>query len=452
MLSPSPKYPTRHVLHTRVAMVLVMAGLAVATPHAAAQGMPPGLTAVGAEREGTRDGLVPAFGTSAASGKADSLLFEIDATNVERYASLLSPGQRLLIQRVPGYTMRVYPAERSCSFPAQVLKRTEAERGRARVRAEDNAVVAVPPQAIPFPTPRNGAEVMWNHRLRYLGQGLEWTYATVVPPKSGDRMGEPMVTHEQVLWPLALPDAKRTAATQGADAYFINTTEAPAALAGDAVLAHSFIDKPADLWLYFSSQRRLRRAPTYGYDAPILNLSNLMTVDAFAMFSGPLDRYDFKLLGKAVMLVPYHWEALADPKRPLADRALPRFLNRELARYEHHRVWVVEARVKPDMRHQFPRRVFYVDEDTWGVVVQDLFDAQDQVQRVMESGPVRLPQLSEGEAFCGWHTYVSHDLAAGRYVADRLPVGKVPDWRAGREGRIAAVNFEPDALRRRADR
>ncbi len=416
------------------------------------------LTPVGAERSASADALIPPWTGGEISppvgwrpGQArvnpwahEPMLFSINSANVDQYATRLSPGQAQLLHSLKGYRMDVFPSKRSCGYPDQFYQRTKAATGVAKLGSDGWTLMDGYAAAVPFPIPRSGAEVIWNHKLRYQGQGLSWSYYTVVPPKNGG-IGEPMSSDELILLPMADPKTGDLKGAKGVEALFVNVATAPAQVAGDAVLAHAFVDKPNDIWLYFAGQRRVRRAPTYGHDAPILNLENLMNVDAFLMFNGPMDRYDFKLLGKREMIVPYNWIALANPADKLTDVVQPSYLNRDLARYEHHRVWVVEATVKPGLRHVFPKRTFFVDEDTWGIVVEDLYDAQGKLQRVMESGPFVAHEIGS----CVWQATVSHDLVAGRYVADRLPMGKTPsDWAAGRDGRVKASSFEPDALRR----
>lgn len=416
------------------------------------------LTPVGAEKQASADALIPAWtGGDTAPPKGwkpsqprvnpwagEAALFSVSAANLAQYASRLSPGQQELVRTLKGYRMDVFPAKRSCGYPEMVYQRTRTAQGTARLGADGVSLVDAQTAAVPFPEPKSGAEIIWNHKLRYQGQGLSWAYATAVPPKNGG-IGEPLLSDELILWPMADPKNKDVKGAGMVDTFFMTTTTAPAQIAGDAVLAYSFVDKPNDIWLYFAGQRHVRRAPTYGYDAPILNIENLMTVDSFLMYNGPMDRYDFKLVGKREMIVPYNWIALANPADKLSDVVLPSYLNRDLTRYEHHRVWVVEATVKPGQRHVFPKRTFYIDEDTWGIVVHDMYDAQGKLQRVMESGPFVAHEIGS----CVWQATVSHDVVAGRYVADRLPAGKTAsDWAAGRDGRVKASQFEPDSLRR----
>lgn len=443
---------TRFRAAIRLSLVVQCAALLCATASAA------DLTPIGAEKSASADTLIPAWnGGDTAPPKgwkpgqprvnpwmAEAALFSINSANLTQYASRLSPGQQELVRSLKGYRMDVFPSKRSCGYPDMVYQRTTAAQGSAKLSPDGGSLLDAQAAAVPFPAPKNGAEIIWNHKLRYQGQGLSWSYATAVPPKNGG-IGEPLLSDEQILWPMADPKTKDIKGANMVDTLFMTTTTAPAQVAGDAVLAYSFVDKPNDIWLYFAGQRRVRRAPTYGYDAPILNIENLMTVDSFLMYNGPMDRYDFKLAGKREMIVPYNWIALANPAEKLPDVVQPAYLNRDMTRYEHHRVWVVEATVKPGQRHVFPRRTFYVDEDTWGILVEDMYDAQGKLQRVMESGPFVAHEIGS----CVWQATVSHDVVAGRYIADRLPAGKsASDWAAGRDGRVKASQFEPDALRR----
>lgn len=416
------------------------------------------LTPVGAEKSASADALIPAWtggeitapkgwkvGQSRINPWAgEAALFSINGANLAQYATRLSPGQQELVRTLKGYRMDVFPAKRSCGYPEAYYQRTAAAAGSAKLSADGGSLMDARAAVVPFPAPKNGAEVIWNHKLRYQGQGLSWSYATAVPPKNGG-IGEPLLSDELILWPMADPKSKDIKGANMIDTFLMTTTTAPAQIAGDATLAYSYVDRPNDIWLYFAGQRRVRRAPTYGYDAPILNIENLMTVDSFLMYNGPMDRYDFKLVGKQEMIVPYNWIALANPAEKLSDVVQSAYLNRDLTRYEHHRVWVVEATVKPGQRHVFPRRTFYVDEDTWGVLVEDMYDAQGKLQRVMETGPFVAHEIGS----CVWQATVSHDVVAGRYIADRLPVGKTAsDWAAGRDGRVKTSQFEPDAMRR----
>ena len=66
------------------------------------------------------------------------------------------------------------------------------------------------------------------------------------------------------------------------------------------------------------------------------------------------------------------------------DIIQPGHMNPDYLRYEKHRVWVVDATLKPDARHIYKRRTFYLDEDSWQILVEDAYDNRDQLWRVSE--------------------------------------------------------------------
>ena len=50
-------------------------------------------------------------------------------------------------------------------------------------------------------------------------------------------------------------------------------------------------------------------------------------------------------------------------------------------RWELHRVWVVEATLKPGKRHIYSKRVFFLDEDSWMALASDQYDAHGKLYR-----------------------------------------------------------------------
>ena len=86
-------------------------------------------------------------------------------------------------------------------------------------------------------------------------------------------------------------------------------TLAPAPLTGRGTLVLEPIDQtrdPRKVWLYAPALRQLVLQANYGYDLPAPNTDALRTVDQYELFSGPTDRYDWTLLGKREMYVPYN--------------------------------------------------------------------------------------------------------------------------------------------------
>ncbi|MBE0701934.1 MAG: DUF1329 domain-containing protein, partial [Afipia sp.] len=346
-----------------------------------------------------------------------------------------------------GYRMDVYPTRRSCGYADTVYQRS-AQNARTARLAEggwqlENAVGG----GVLFPIPKNGAEAVWNHKLRYMGEGRIEHYSTLFSSRSGDF--SQLAQNQWVIFPLHDAATKHFEDVKRSEAKILNEVVSPAARAGEMILVHWYMDRGSDAWLYFPGQRRVRRAPSFAYDNPVPGYENLETVDQYPMYAGAMDRYDWKLVGKKELYIPYNNWKLIDKSRKYKDIYQPDYVNRDLMRYELHRVWVVEATLKDGMRHIFPRRVMFIDEDSWALILTDLYDAQGKVWRVQESSVWVAPEIPA----CVSQEFVGYDLNVGRYIAETATQEHPPtDWLAGREGRINPNMFSPDELRRRGER
>src|SRR5207249_8647235 len=137
-------------------------------------------------------------------------------------------------------------------------------------------------------------------------------------------------------------------------------------------------------WTYNPGTRRVVRAPNIAYDTPGSGSDGLRTIDDYLGFNGSPDRYDWKLLGKQEKIISYNNFRLSDKSLKYADIIQPGHMNPDLVRYELHRVWVLEATLKPGMRHIYAKRVFYVDEDSWSVAHADQYDGRGELWRVRD--------------------------------------------------------------------
>jgi hypothetical protein len=417
------------------------------------------LTPVGAEKAGNKDGSIPEWKGGLPKGKhklgdarvdpfaADKPLFSIDATNVEKYKDKLSAGQIELIKTRKGYRMDVYPTQRSCGYPDSVYSQTKANAIQAKLSSDglDNLAQAVG-GGFPFAIPKNGAEAVWNHKLRWQGEGRIEHYQTNFINPDGSFYG--LAQDQWIMTPFASPKIKSPEDTADVQMKLLNVATAPASRTGEIILAHYFLKKSNDAWMYFPGQRRVRRLPAFEYDNPIPGYENLETADQYPMFAGSLDRYDWKLVGKQEMYVPYNSFKLV-AKRPVKEVYDGVGPKRDLMRYELHRVWKVEATVKQGMRHMFAKRTFYIDEDTWMILNADQYDAQGKLWRVMEASLYPAVELGA----CVSQEFQSWDLTVNRYMAENATQeAKATDWLAGAEGRIDPKRFESDELRRVGDR
>lgn len=448
-----------HIAAAMVAAFAAAGALAAATDQEVAR-LGKDLTPVGAVRAGNKEGTIPEWkggDLKAPAGwkvgqkrpdpyAADRKLFSIDASNVDKYADKLSPGQVAVVKALKGYRMDVYPTRRTCGFPDFVYERTRTNAKEAKLAANGWGLEKAIGAAILFPIPKTGAEAIFNHKVRYMGEGRIEYYSSIF---SNVRDFTPLAQDQWTIVPIHDPKSKGAEDVKGVEMKLLNEVVSPPARTGELILAHWFFNKTSDAWLYFPGQRRVRRAPSFAYDNPIPGYENLETVDQYPMFAGAMDRYNWKLVGKQEMYIPYNSYGLIDKSRKYKDIYGHEYVNRDLMRYELHRVWKVEATLKEGMRHLFAKRVFFLDEDSWAMMVADLYDAQDKIWRVQESSIYPAWEIPA----CVGQEFVSYDLNIGRYIAENATQERPEtDWLAGREGRIDGKKFNPDELRRHGER
>ena len=111
--------------------------------------------------------------------------------------------------------------------------------------------------------------------------------------------------------------------------------------------------------------------------------------------------------------MPYNSYRLSDPKYKYSDILKPGHINEDLSRWELHRVWVVDATLKPGTSHVYARRTFYIDEDSWAILLIDKYDARGELWRTAElhnQNWYNVPMFYAG-------VEVHNDLQSGRYIA-----------------------------------
>ena len=105
----------------------------------------------------------------------------------------------------------------------------------------------------------------------------------------------------------------------------------------------------------------------------------------------------------------------------------------------------MEATLKPGTSHQYTKRNFYIDEDSWMVVLTDKYDARGQLWRTSEQHninyadlPMQAPSLE-----------VHYDLQSGRYLAMGLRNDEKTVYTPIKR---SDADFSPNGLRRAGTR
>lgn len=421
------------------------AGAAVTARQAEALGTT--LTALGAEKAGSADGRIPAYTgglptTAAGAGAADAPLADPFATekplrvltgsDLGGAESELTAGTLALLRSHPTFCVDVYPTHRTMANPQWLLANTRRNATDARL-VDDGLTLENALPGIPFPVPRDGNEVMWNHRLHYMGRAMEFKYDSWLVNSSGDKS---LTTTAQSAWDFPIFEQKRTRPLQPDDALFRWKLEyfAPQRRAGEGLLLIDSVDPlkdPRKVWSYVSGQRRAKRVELPD-DAPHSSSSGTYTNDDAFVYTGVLERYDLKLLGKREMIVPYNTYRLTYHAN--VDDVLHKGeINPELLRWELHRVWVVEATLKPGQHHVYGRRVFYVDEDSWAALASDEYDLDGKLLRVVYALPTY--DYRAGVPFTVMH--VAYNLGTGAYFLAFFP---------GSHAGVKYVDSLPDRL------
>jgi hypothetical protein len=407
------------------ALVLVagMANAAVSADKAAQLGGK--LTPVGAEKAGN-GGTIPAWEggiTRAPAGyrvgqfhpdpfAADKPTLTITAANYAQYKDQLSEGQEAMFQKYPNtFKMIVYPTRRSASFPQRTYDMTRKNATTCKLVADGEGVQNCA-EGFPFPIPQGAKELIWNHKLKYKGLSVLSYSNQVAPTASG---AYTVVKLQEEVLGLYYKPGNTTESINNILLYFKQEVLGPARLAGQVLLVHETLNakaQPRQAWVYNPGQRRVRRAPNVAYDNPGTASDGLRTNDMTDMFNGAMDRFEWTLVGKKEMYVPYNSYVAHSNQTKIKDLIRPGHLNPDKLRYELHRVWVVEAKLKPGQRHINSRRTFYLDEDSYQILVLDHYDGQGKLWRYSEA-----PSVNYYEVPTFWATLETHhDLKSGRYI------------------------------------
>ncbi|HEV2675640.1 MAG TPA: DUF1329 domain-containing protein [Aliidongia sp.] len=415
---------TKTVAGTAIVLAMLLAGAAeAAADQEDAAKLGHELTPFGAEKAGNKDGTIPAWdgglthalipgtGTLPADQYPNEKpLVVIDQKNVAQYADRLSEGQRALIAKYPDYHLAVYPSHRTFAAPQWVYD-NDLKNAAAGQLADNGQSVKGVYGGTPFPIPKSGLELYWNHALRYVSPSNNYKIANFTGNSDGSvTMTVSAIDNHQS--PYYTPDGSAGAWT-GEYALGRLQNVGPAFKAGEMLVIRDSIDAatPRQAWQYLVGQRRVRRAPTVGYDTPDFVASGANYFDEVFGFWGAPDRYDWNLVGKQEIYVPYNENAFFQTP---ADQALTaHHPNADKLRWELHRVWVVELSLANGKRHVVPKKRIYFDEDSYAALMTDGYDAEGKLWRTSYMLPLDVADAG----YVYYDSTIVHNLQAGTYSA-----------------------------------
>ncbi len=380
-----------------------------AVSQAQAEQLKSTLTPFGSEKSGNADGTIPEWtggytdipaGWSSPSlmpdlFAGDQPVLTINASNMGQYADKLPESVKWMMQNT-GYSIVVYPTHRSAAAPQWVYDNiyknatsAQALPGGARL-GFTGAFGGIPFPILSDDPVEAGAEVMQNHNFRWTGSHQIFNNSTYA--MSGGQLTLVVDDAYAEIYPYY--NRSLDAQTYGVVSSKASFNPvAPANAMGSAVIAYGSTNPlvfPTSGWQLLTGQGRVRRIPEIQYDVPDATVDGITTYDEAYAFLGAEDEFDWKLVGKKEIYIPYNNNKVNFMS---TSDYLPHFVNPALVRWELHRVYVVEAMLHSGKRNIIPHRRFYVDEDTWTVMVTDEYDAAGNLWRATHTYNCVRPDL-----------------------------------------------------------
>jgi hypothetical protein len=389
------------------------------------------LTAWGAEAGGNAAGTIPPY-TGGINPPAtydpakprfrpdpfvdEKPLFSVTAANAAQHADKLTEGVKEMLKLYPSFRLDVYPTHRTAKFPKFFLDNTLKNASTCKLADNLLQLAGTCWGGVLFPIPKNGSEVMWNRALKY----DQFAYHSLVQTSTMvDTRGRAILGGQYEYWqtfPLNDPNRTTPITKDEIFEYARIPYIGPARKAGEILILQDSVDMVNVgrlSWTYLPGQRRVKLSPDVAYDTPSPVGGGVGVVDETQVFFGNQDRYNFKLVGKKEMYIPYNTFKLHDEKQCASDKVFtPKHLNPDCMRWELHRVWVIEATLKEGKRHLYPRRTIYWDEDVFVAGIGDNYDDAGKIWRVTWVNYYPFYETT------GHNTqeFVTHDLLSGNYV------------------------------------
>ena len=432
-------------------LAISIPGFAAVSAQEAAQ-LKTTLTPMGAERAGSKDGSIPAWtgGYTKVDPKwkdgeprpdpfaNEKPLFSITAKNMSQYADRLSDGDKYLLKKYPTYRMDVYPTHRTAAAPQWIYDATYKNALNAKL-SNNGLTLKGAYGGKPFPIAKNGIELLWNHILQWGGEATYYKFFAYVMTSNGTRVLA--TAGDQTLeFPYAIKGGEKT--WNGDHWWHLQKVTGPAFKAGETLLIHDSNDwynKPRQAWQYLPGQRRVRQAPTVGFDTPDFVMSGIGNFDEAFVWLGSPERYDWKLVGRKEMYVMYNNNKinLVTPQVAMG----PHHLNPDVVRWELHRVWVVDATVAKGKRNVVAKRRCYFDEDTGAMLMADLYDAAGTLWKHDYGLTLLAPDIPAVLDNVNWGVY---NFEMGSYVLNVSMVGSKVQYKTIKPP--PATFFSPDTM------
>lgn len=434
---------------------------AAASFGAHASGLGEGLTDVGATAAGDDKGVTAHAPVSKweknmpkgyksgakypAPFKKDKPTITITSKNMGKYADMLSEGHKALLKKHPTYKMNVYATHRPADYAPKIDKATLKNASKGKLKGTDG--ISGVKLGFPFPKPENSPEkIMWNHKVRYRGDAVIRANDQVIVDGKSQSLTKVV---EKVLFTYGNLKYKKIKKANRKNMlfYYLSETTAPAKLRGSFTLVYESLNqvkKARKAFIANKGDAKMKSAPTVGYNKPNDTSGGLSFTDQVDMFNGAMDRYSWKFVAKKTMYVPYNAYELGDKKLKYKQILGDKHVNPKYTRYEAHRVYVVDSDNTGKAKHDIKRRTFYVDEDSWGVVMVDVYDHSDKLWKFQEGHTITAYDVGVTTTT----PEIIYDFVAGKYFATALTNEGDPN-KFNKKAKLKHKNFKKSAVERK---
>ncbi len=445
------------LLGTSFAMLLASTSIATVLPEVVDR-LGKDLTPMGSQKAGNKEGTIPAW-TGGLQGPPsnvtykigdrqpdpypdDKILFTITAANMAQYAKNLGEMPVAMLKAYPdSFKMNVYQTRRSCAQPPAMYEQMKINALNSTI-SPDAAGLTGALRTIAFPIPGVAQEVIWDHRMKFRGHKVTLNSVNAAPTRTGDFTL--YVSQAEAIFSYIDPAVKSFDELNNIWYRYIQQTIAPARSAGNVVLIHDTINLAQGArkaWVYSPGTRRVRRSPNIAYDNPGTNSDGLQVTDGYAGFNGAMDRYDWTYIGRSEFYLAANSYRMAQTSVKYKDIFKPGHINMDLPRYELARGHVIEAKVRPETRHIYAKRKFWLEEDGWFITQTSAYDTRGQLWRVQEQYGQNFYEVP----LCDRVGAVVYDLNAGRYLVDSF-INEEPSSNYNAD-ELEEKRYTPDAIR-----
>ena len=396
------------------------------------------LNPIGGIKAGSEDGLIPQWTGNVVGLPAglkwdgpgttnpdpwpqEQPLFVISADNLDPYRARLSPGQIAMFETYPDtFRMPVYPGHREFAYYPQFYQKVLYNAEHAELVNDNEGITGFVGGAA-FVVPSNGPETIWFTRTTGAFETMDGEYSDIAVFPNGTRstrrsrflQESPYASRSNPI--TAEYEYPKLGEYAGYIMTYVTEPARDKGLITSIFEPYDYAKNAREVWRYLPGSRRVRRAPTVGFDTPD-GPGGLKTVDEVRGFNGSMERFDWELLGRQEIFVPYHNYRFDDPSLSY-DELLTKFhANPDYMRYELKRVWVAQGTLKAGERHIYGKRRVYVDEDTGFAVITENYDGRGELWKVVLTNNI----YDYGGQGYARRAQMYHDLRAGAYIAERL--------------------------------